>query len=32
MLVVLVIFVHDHIDKYDDDQNDKANEQRRSVN
>jgi len=32
MLIVFVIFVHDHIDKCDDDQNDKANEQRRGVN
>ena len=31
MLIVFVIFVHDHIDKCDDDQNDKANEQRRGV-
>jgi len=32
MLVVLVIFVHGHIDKCDDDQNEKTNEQRRGVN
>ena len=32
MLIVFVIFVHDHIDKCDDDQNDKTNEQRRGVN
>ena len=32
MLIVFVIFVHDHIDKCDDDQNDKTKEQRRGVN
>ena len=32
MLVVFVIFAHDHIDKRDHDQNDKTNEKRRGVN
>ena len=32
MLVVLVIFAHDHMDKCDDDQNDKTNEKRCGVN
>ena len=32
MLVVLVIFAHDHIDKRDDDQNDKTNEQPCGIN
>jgi hypothetical protein len=32
MLVVLVIFAHDHVDKCDDDQNEKTNEKRRGVN